>query len=137
MKYPAVFGLCFFCSLAFSQDAWPQGFSSIDSDLRQLENLIYDTIANTEEQQRLLEGLRKSLDESGELIANYESRILEQENLLQELQTRLSAMLETYRTQSALSAKYERRSKFWRTFTLIAIPATALISGGIVYGAAR
>ena len=59
--------------------------------------------------------------------------IQEQENLLANLREQLNAMSETYRMQSQLSAKYARNSKFWRTFTLIAIPVTALISGGIVW----
>jgi hypothetical protein len=46
-------------------------------------------------------------------------------------------MSETYRKQSALSAKYERSSKFWRTFTLIGVPVIALISGGVVFGVMR
>ena len=46
--------LVFFCSSPFSQAVWSQQFSSIDTDLKTLENLIRDTIANTEEQQRLL-----------------------------------------------------------------------------------
>jgi hypothetical protein len=39
--------------------------------------------------------------------------------------------------QSELSAKYEKSSKFWRTFTLIAVPAAALLSGGIVLAATQ
>jgi hypothetical protein len=42
-------------------------------------------------------------------------------------------MSETYRTQSALSAKYEESSRFWKIFTLIAVPAAALLSGGLVW----
>jgi hypothetical protein len=41
-------------------------------------------------------------------------------------------MSETFQKQSDLSAKYERSSKFWKTFTLIGIPVTAVISGGVV-----
>jgi hypothetical protein len=37
-------------------------------------------------------------------------------------------MSETYRKQSALSAKYEKSSRFWKTFTLIAVPAAAVLS---------
>ena len=138
MKYPAVFFvLCCFCLSLFSQAVFSQDFSSIDRDLQQLENLIADTILNTEEQQRLLDDLKANLNESGILIANYESIIEGRERLLKDLQARLSEMSETYRMQSALSAKYERSSKFWKTFTLIAIPATALISGGIVWAVSR
>jgi hypothetical protein len=39
--------------------------------------------------------------------------------------------------QSDLSAKYEKSSKFWRTFTLIAVPVAALLSGGIVLAATQ
>jgi len=129
----------FFCvfSLVLSPVALPQDFSSIDSDLQQLENLILNTLSNTEEQQKLLDDLRKSLDESGNLIGNYESIITGQESLLRSLQTRLNEMSEIYRTQSSLSAKYEKSSRFWRTFTLIGLPAAALLSGGIVWAMAR
>jgi DNA repair ATPase RecN len=111
----------------------PQDFSSIAGDLTELENLIRDTLRNSEEQQRQLEDLRKNLAESETLIGNYESIITGRENLLKDLQTRLNEMSETYRKQSALSAKYEKSSKFWKTFTLVAVPATALLSGGLVW----
>ena len=39
----------------FLQTAYSQDFSSLDSDLELLENLIADTLLNTEEQQKLLE----------------------------------------------------------------------------------
>ena len=120
-----------------SPAAFAQDFSSLDNDLAQLESLIQDTIANTEEQQRLLEDLRQNLAESGNLIDNYESTIAEQENLLKDLQTQLNAMSETFKTQSALSAKYERNSKFWRNFTLVAIPVTAVISGVFGFALAK
>jgi len=132
-----IFALCFFSSLLFSQAASPQDFSSIGSDLSALENLINDTISNTEEQQKLLDSLKQNLNESGELISSYESIIQEQENLLKDLQARLNEMYETYRMQSALSAKYEKSSKFWKAFTLIAVPAAAAISGGVVWAASR
>jgi len=112
----------------FSLAAYAQDFSSIDTDLQTLENLLNDTIANTVEQQRLLEDLKANLQESGNLISNYENIITEQENLLKDLREQLNAMYETFTTQSALSAKSELRLKRWRTFTLAAIPATAVIS---------
>ncbi|MDR1893992.1 MAG: hypothetical protein LBQ61_04765, partial [Spirochaetales bacterium] len=62
-----------------------------------------------------------------------ESILAGRENLLKDLQARLNEMSETYRTQSALSAKYEKSSRFWKTFTLIAVPAAALLSGGLVW----
>ena len=77
------------------------------------------------------------MNESGNLIESYERIITERESLLQNLQTRLNAMSETYRKQSALSAKYEKSSKFWRTFTLIGIPTAAIISGVVVYAVAH
>jgi Zn-dependent M16 (insulinase) family peptidase len=137
MKPFAAFALCFCCSLLFSQAVYSQDFSSLDKDLELLENLINDTLNNTEEQQKLLEDLKLNLTESGNIIANYESTITEQENLLKDLQTRLNEMSETFKMQSALSQKYEKSSKFWRTFTLIAIPVTAVISGGIVLAVSR
>jgi len=106
-----------------------QGLSSIGNDLAQLESLIADTLTNTLEQQRLLEDLKKNLDESGSLIGSYESIITVQENLLRGLQTRLNEMSEIYKTQSSLSAKYEKSLKRWKIFTLIGIPAAALLSG--------
>jgi uncharacterized coiled-coil protein SlyX len=84
-----------------------------------------------------LEDLKQNLTESGNLIANYETVITEQENLLATLREQLNAMSETYKMQSQLSARYAQSSKFWRTFTLIAIPVTAAISGGVVWAAAR
>jgi peptidoglycan hydrolase CwlO-like protein len=122
---------------SFSQSSSSQSFTSLDSDLQLLENLINDTLQNTEEQQKLLDDLRRSLDESGNLIGSYETIISEQENLLKELREQLAEMSETYRTRSALSETYGQKLRFWRTFTLIAIPAAAAISGGIVWGLAR
>jgi len=123
--------------LVFSQAAWPQDFSSIDRDLQQLENLIINTLTSTEEQQKLLEDLKLNLTESGKLINSYENIIQGQEKLLKDLQIRLSEMSETYRKQSSLSEKYAKRSRFWRNFSLIAVPVTAAISGSIVWAASR
>jgi DNA repair ATPase RecN len=119
------------------QAAFSQDFSSIDRDLAELENLIHDTLVNSEAQLKQLEDLQRNLAESGELIRSYERIITERENLLKDLQGRLSEMSEIYRTQSALSAKYERNSKFWRNFTLIAVPSAALLSGGLVWALRR
>jgi septal ring factor EnvC (AmiA/AmiB activator) len=124
-----------FCtlSLLLPQAAFSQDFSSIDRDLSALESLIQDTLENSEAQQKQLDDLRKNLAESGELLGNYESIIAERESLLKDLQERLSEMSETYRMQSALSEKYEKSSRFWKTFTLIAVPAAALLSGSLVW----
>jgi uncharacterized protein YukE len=115
----------------FSLSAAP--FSSIDTDLQALEDLIKDTIANTEEQQRLLQDLKESLNESENLIADYENIITEQEILLANLREQLNAMSKTYQMQSNLSARYEQRLRFWKLTTLIGIPVTALISGVVVW----
>ncbi|MDR1318422.1 MAG: hypothetical protein LBJ90_02265 [Treponema sp.] len=125
--------MCCTLSLLLPRAASSQDFSSLDKDLSALESLIQDTLENSGEQQKQLDDLRKNLIESGILIGNYESIITERENLLRDLQERLAEMSETYRKQSALSARYERSSRFWRTFTLIAVPAAALLSGGIVF----
>ena len=77
----AVICFCIFSSLS-SQAVFAQDFSSIDNDLQTLESLINDTLTNTQEQQKLLENLKKNLDESGILIASYENTIQEQEKLL-------------------------------------------------------
>ena len=110
-----------FCTLflLFSQAASPQDFSSIDRDLAQLEDL------------------KANLDESGNIIAAYENTIQEQEKLLLNLQTQLNAMSEIYMKQSNLSLKYEKSSKFWRVFTLTAIPVIAVISGVTVWAVMR
>jgi len=132
----AVICFCVFSSLS-SPVVFAQDFSSIDNDLQTLESLINDTLTNTQEQQKLLENLKKNLDESGNLIANYENTIQEQEKLLGNLREQLNAMYETYKKQSALSARYAQNSKFWRTFTLIAIPVTAVISGVVGWAVGR
>ncbi|MDR0302923.1 MAG: hypothetical protein LBI04_11525 [Treponema sp.] len=125
--------MCFFLSSLFSPAVYSQEFSSIDRELAQLENLINDTIANSEQQQKLLADLQQNLTESGNLIESYEQIMTERETLLQDLQARLTEMSEIYRTQSALSAKYAQNSKFWKTFTLIGIPTAAVISGAVIY----
>ena len=127
-----VFTYLLFSSALFSP-LYSQDFSSIARGLDQLETLIADTLVNTQEQQKLLEDLQKNLSESDTLIENYENITTRQEELLADLQHRLNAMSETYKTQSALSATYERNSRFWRTFTLIAVPTAALLSGSIVW----
>ncbi len=119
--------------LALSSELPAQGFSSIGCDLDQLESLIADTLQNTQEQQKQLADLKQNLNESGNLIGSYESTITGQENSLKELQTQLIEMSEIYRTQSASSARYEKSSKFWKTFSLVGIPAAALLSGGLVW----
>jgi ElaB/YqjD/DUF883 family membrane-anchored ribosome-binding protein len=123
MEKPGLLVLVLFAALLSPLPA--QDFSSIDKDLEQLESLINDTLRDMEEQQKLLEDLQKNLSESGELIESCESVIARQEQSLADLQRQLNEMSETYRKQSALSARYAQSSKFWRTFTLIAIPAAA------------
>ena len=91
--------LLFTFSLLLPQGAYAQDFTSVDQDLQLLESLILDTIANTEQQERLLHDLKTSLLESETLIADYESRIHNQEQLLMNLQAQLQAMSETYQMQ--------------------------------------
>jgi septal ring factor EnvC (AmiA/AmiB activator) len=132
---PSFFAIVLFSILSslFSPAAFSQDFSSIDRDLSELESLIQNTLESSEEQQKQLDDLRRNLAESGTLIGNYESIIAGRETLLRDLQARLNEMSEAYRMQSALSAKYERSSRFWKTWTLIAVPAAALLSGGLVW----
>jgi hypothetical protein len=169
-KYFVIALFCIFFSLS-SQAAYSQDFSSIDNDLQTLEDLINDTLTNTQEQQKLLDDLKQNLEKSGNLIASYalnkctaqpcrlimphsvapinaavynkskaafrrptvRNTITEQEKLLADLREQLNAMYETYKKQSVLSARYAQSSKFWKTFTIIAIPVTAVISGGLVW----
>jgi septal ring factor EnvC (AmiA/AmiB activator) len=102
----SAFVILFTWLLLSPQAVSSQDFSSLDRDLAELENLIQDTLRNSEAQQKQLEDLRRTLKESGELIGTYESIITEREKLLRDLQTRLDAMSEIYRKQSALSARY-------------------------------
>jgi peptidoglycan hydrolase CwlO-like protein len=83
MKFSS-YAFVLFCtlSLLLPLAAFSQDFSSIDNDLSALESLIQDTLANSEEQQKQLDDLRKNLAESGELLGNYESIIQERESLL-------------------------------------------------------
>jgi len=129
--------ICFFFFSLSSQAVYSQDFSSIDQDLALLQSLINDSLANTQEQQKQLEDLKQNLNASENLIANYENTIKEQEALLADLRKQLTAMSEIYKMQSALSAKYAQSSKFWQTFTLIAIPVTALVSGTVVWAMNR
>jgi len=140
-KYSPRFTATIICFCVFSSLSSPvvfaQDFSSIDNDLQTLESLINDTLVNTQEQQKLLEDLKKNLDESGNLITNYANKITEQEKLLASLREQLNAMYETYKKQSALSARYAQSSKFWRTFTIIAIPVTAIVSGVVGFALSK
>ncbi|MDR1421148.1 MAG: hypothetical protein LBI86_12305 [Treponema sp.] len=113
---------------------WPQespDMRPIFDNLDALETLIGDTLSSSESLLKQLEDLRENLNEREQLLSEKENSIAAQENLLWELRAQLHGMSETYATQSALSAKYERSSRFWRTFTFAAVPAAALISGGI------
>jgi len=129
--------ILFIFSYLSSPAVYSQDFSSIDQDLAQLESLINDTLANTQEQQKQLENLKQNLNESENLIANYENTIKEQEKLLASLREQLTAMSETYKMQSQLSARYAQSSKFWQTFTIIAIPVTAIVSGVVGFALSK
>jgi len=129
--------ICFFFFSLSSPALYSQDFSSIDQDLAQLQSLINDSLANTQEQQKQLENLKQNLNASANLIESYENTIKEQEKLLTDLRKQLTAMSETYKMQSALSARYAQSSKFWQTFTIIAIPITAIVSGLVGFAVSR
>ena len=133
LKSSACAALCFLLSLPLPRAAYSQGFSSINNDLLQLENLIGDTLRNAETQETLLQNLKQNLDESGQLLGSYESTIAAQENLLRDLQNHLDELSAIYNKQSSLSARYAKSSRFWRAFTLAGIPAAALLSGILVF----
>jgi septal ring factor EnvC (AmiA/AmiB activator) len=113
----------------YAEESSPD-FSSIDSNLEKLESLITDTLNTSETLTAQLEDLNLTLNEREQLIE-------EQENLLKELRKELDGMSETYRTLSSSLKRSEASSKFWRTFTIVGIPAATLVSGlivGIVMG---
>jgi len=58
-RYTAAVILFIFSYLS-SPALYSQDFSSIDQDLAQLESLINDSIANTQEQQKQLEGAKEA-----------------------------------------------------------------------------
>jgi septal ring factor EnvC (AmiA/AmiB activator) len=123
-------------SALFAQEPLPD-FSSIDRNLEALETLIGDTLSNSETLTRQLQNLRENLTEQERILSERETSIAAQERLLTELRQQLNEMSQTYKAQSALSAKYERSSRFWRNFTLIGIPVAALLGGltvGLVMG---
>jgi len=88
-RFTAAVILFIFSSLS-SPAVYSQDFSSIDQDLAQLESLINDSIANTQEQQKQLEDLKKNLNASANLINSYENTIKEQETLLADLRKQLT-----------------------------------------------
>ena len=112
-------------SLLLSFPLYSQEPPSIYDNLDKLESLLLDTLSNSETQSRQLDDLSRTLAENEQILH-------EREQLLTDLRTQLTAMSETFQKQSDLSAKYERSSKFWKRFTLIGIPVTAVISAGVV-----
>jgi septal ring factor EnvC (AmiA/AmiB activator) len=111
MRTPFLLSAVFVLSLSLlpwglSAQGSPPDFSSIDSNLEELENLITNTLNNSETLMRQLEDLSLTLNERERLIS-------EQENLLTELQKQLHEMSETYRTLSQYSKSLEAKSKFW------------------------
>jgi septal ring factor EnvC (AmiA/AmiB activator) len=136
----ALASLLFFSVLpsALSAQEPPPSFSSITDNLTALENLITDTLNDNETLTQQLQHLQQNLTERETLLTEREQSLngkektlTTQENLLKELRQQLSEMSTIYKEQSLLSAKYERRYKFWKRFTLIGIPAAVLLSGGI------
>jgi uncharacterized protein HemX len=107
----------------FAQESQPD-LSDIDKSLEELQSLIEDTLSNEQQQTQRLDNLNQILAENERLLS-------ERETLLQTLKTQLADLSETYKRQSELSKKYERDSRFWRTFTLVGIPAAVVISGGV------
>lgn len=114
-----------------SLQLWSQDMPGIYGNLDALESLIEDTLLQSETQLTQLEALNKILSENEQTIASNERLLSGQEKLLGDLRKQLNSMSEIYTKQSDLSAKYERSSAFWKKFTLIGLPVTALISGGL------
>jgi chromosome segregation ATPase len=116
---------CCLISLLLSLPLYSQEQPSIYDNLERLESLLLDTLNNSEAQSKQLENLNTTLAENERIMQ-------EREQLLTDLRTQLTEMSETFQKQSDLSAKLERNSKFWKTFTLVGLPVTAAISGGVV-----
>jgi recombinational DNA repair ATPase RecF len=123
-RRPAAFFLIF---LLLSSPLCSQEAPSIYDNLDKLENLLLDTLTNSEQQSRQLEDLNTTLAENEQILQ-------EREQLLADLRTQLTSMSETFQKQSELYAKSERRSQFWKTFTLVGIPVAVVISAGVVAG---
>jgi septal ring factor EnvC (AmiA/AmiB activator) len=130
-------GICmFFCAVLpqvlYSQDASGQAdFSTIDSQLEELENLISDTISCNETLEKQLRDLKENLTRQERISLGRENSTAGQEDLLKKLRSELGEMSVTYKAQSDLSAKYEKSSRFWKIFTLVGIPLAILLSSGV------
>jgi septal ring factor EnvC (AmiA/AmiB activator) len=126
-QYSRIFGF-FLLFLALSpalsaQETQPD-LSSIDRQMEELQSLIDDTLNN--EQQQI-----QRLNDLSQILAENERLLSERETLLQTLKVQLADLSETYKMQANLSRKYERSSRFWRTCTLVGIPAAVAISAGV------
>jgi chromosome segregation ATPase len=106
-------------------------FSTIDSQLEELESLINDTIACNEALEKQLQDLKENLAKQEQISFERGNSIAGQDGLLKKLRSELGEMSETYKAQSDLSAKYEKSSRFWKIFTLLGIPLAILFSSGI------
>jgi hypothetical protein len=102
-------------------------FSNIDQAL----NLMSDSMNNEEAVILQLEELKRNSIEQEQILNEKEASIAEQERLLLELRQRLEGMSQIYREQSILYEKSAASSRFWKRFSLIALPVAALLSGGI------
>jgi uncharacterized protein (DUF3084 family) len=116
----------------------PPSFSSVADNLTALENLIAATLSDNETLTQQLQALQQNLSERETLLtereqalSGKETSLTTQDSLLRELRQQLGEMSAIYKEQSLLSAKYERKYRLWRRFTLIGIPAAALLSGGL------
>jgi septal ring factor EnvC (AmiA/AmiB activator) len=107
------------------------GFSTIDSQLEELESLINDTITCNETLEKQLQDLKENLTRQEQISFEKENSIAGQDGLLRKLRGELGEMSETYKAQSDLSAKYVKSSRFWKVFTLVGIPLAILFSSGI------
>jgi len=106
-------------------------FGGIQEDLGQLERLIGASLREKETQEAQLQALKENLSAQEALLSEKEASIQAQDALLTTLRTQLAEMSSLYKTRSELSARYERKSKFWRTFSLISLPTAAIISAAL------
>ena len=128
--------LCLFW-LCLPLSAQEDAFGSIYTGLDELEALINAMHERNERLQSSLTDLDQTLQTQEEVLHERTRLIERHEQALSELQQSLPALSETYKRQSGLLATCERRLRRWRTAFWLGIPATALLSGALVWGLTR
>jgi chromosome segregation ATPase len=106
-------------------------FGSIYAGLDSLETLMNAMHERNETLQSDINNLETNLAQSGELLHERNASIARLQALLTDLKTQSDAMREAYKRQRQSLQKSEQRLRNWRLFALVALPITAVISGGL------